>query len=98
MGLDFDQRVGARELPRALRTAIGQPSHFALPGAAQTLRIAPGQPERSAVAFRMGSRAAAEQMPPLGTRRVDDQALALIRDWITRDLAEDAHREEGRRP
>ena len=36
----------------------------------------------------MGSRIPASQMPPLGTRRVDDEALALVRDWITSDLVE----------
>ena len=46
------------------------------------LRIEPGQPERSALAQRMGSRWAALQMPPLGTNLVDEQALELVRQWI----------------
>lgn len=88
LGLDFDQRVAADAAPRALQSALGRPSQFAIPGAAETLRIAPGRPEASALAFRMGSRLPASQMPPLGTRRVDDEALALVRDWITSDLVE----------
>jgi hypothetical protein len=88
LGLDFDQRVSASEAPRALRSAVGQPSHFAMPGAEHTLRVAPGKPEASALAFRMGSRFPASRMPPLGTRLVDDEALELVRDWIENDLAE----------
>jgi mono/diheme cytochrome c family protein len=88
LGLDFDQRVGVPEAPRALRSAVGRPSGFAIPGASHTLRIAPGRPDASALAFRMASRFPATQMPPLGTREVDDEALALVRGWITNDLAE----------
>jgi hypothetical protein len=88
VGLDFDQRVGAADPPRALRSAVGQRSGFAIPGAGETLRIAPGRPEASAVAYRMGSRWPASQMPPLGTRAVDHEALELLSGWITHDLAE----------
>jgi mono/diheme cytochrome c family protein len=88
LGLDFYQRVGSPEAPRALRSAVAQPSRFSIPGASETLRIAPGRPEASAVLYRMSSRFPATQMPPLGTRSVDDQALALVRKWITEDLAE----------
>jgi len=88
LGLDFDQRVSAPEPPRALRSAVGKLSRFSIPGAEQTLRVAPGEPQASALAFRMGSRFPASRMPPLGTRLVDDEALELVRDWIENDLAE----------
>jgi hypothetical protein len=88
LGLDFDQRVGSGERARALTSALGRPSGFAIPGVSRTLRIAPGKPDVSALVHRMGSRAPAAQMPPLGTRRVDAEALALVRGWIEHDLAE----------
>jgi hypothetical protein len=36
---------------------------------------------------RAASRFGPTQMPPLGTHAVDAEALALLRDWIERDLA-----------
>jgi mono/diheme cytochrome c family protein len=46
-------------------------------------RIVPGRPEDSLLFQRMSSREPARQMPPLGTRVVDDEALALVGRWIT---------------
>jgi hypothetical protein len=46
-------------------------------------RIVPGRPEDSLVYQRMSSREPARQMPPLGTRVVDDEAVALVGRWIT---------------
>ena len=60
------------------------------------LRIAPGDPERSALAQRIGSRWAALQMPPLGTETVDGEAFDLIRDWIADLDGEHATSEEAR--
>lgn len=86
LGLDFDQRVAGVERPRAFESAIGVPSRFQIPGLSATKRIEPGRPEASAVLFRMSSRFPATQMPPLGTRQVDREALALLRVWISSDL------------
>jgi len=100
LGLDFDQRVAGAMAARRhapLPSALGVPSRFAIPGSDQTLRIAPRRPDLSAVAFRMGSRFPATQMPPLGTRRVDETALALITNWITHDLAEVAAQGEDKK-
>ena len=54
-----------------------------------TARIEPGMPESSAVVRRMALRGSptmtseyANQMPPLGTKRVDDSGLATVRAWI----------------
>lgn len=89
VGLDFDQSVRKGATPGALRTTIRRPSHYTIPGSDQSLRVAPGDAERSVVAYRMASRFAAAQMPPLGTRFVDEEALELIRTWINeKDLAE----------
>jgi hypothetical protein len=86
VGLDFDQRLGGAGTGGPFATAVGKRSSFLIPKAATSLRIAPGSSEASAVAFRMGSRFSAWQMPPLGTRVVDDEALELVRDWISHDL------------
>jgi hypothetical protein len=54
-----------------------------------TARIEPGMPDSSAVVRRMALRGSptmtseyANQMPPLGTKRVDESGLATVRAWI----------------
>jgi hypothetical protein len=44
--------------------------------------IEPGDPSQSAIYVRVSSREPTLQMPPLGTRIVDDEAVARIRGWI----------------
>lgn len=78
LGLDFDQPLGAP----GPASSIGQPSHFQVPGAARSLRIAPGHPRQSAVWFRMSVRNAAQQMPPLGSQLVDRAGLNLVARYI----------------
>ncbi|MEZ6014414.1 MAG: hypothetical protein R3F49_04820 [Planctomycetota bacterium] len=73
--------------PGARATALGVASRFAPGGAAHALRVAPGDPDKSVLALRMASRTQAAQMPPLGTHAVDERALALVRAWISSDLA-----------
>lgn len=45
--------------------------------------IKPARPEQSVLPQRMRSRHAATQMPPLGTRTVDMEGVALIESWIS---------------
>nr|WP_043710347.1 hypothetical protein [Corallococcus macrosporus] len=45
-------------------------------------RVAPGDVKRSSLLHRMSQRGDALQMPPLGTRVVDEQGRALIQRWI----------------
>jgi hypothetical protein len=52
------------------------------PGQAKTYRITPGDPAASAVAYRMAQRVGFPQMPPIGTKRVDAEGLALVTAWI----------------
>lgn len=67
--------------------AVDVATRYRVPGAAaRSVWIAPGAPAASAVVARMASRAPAAQMPPLGTARVDDEALELVRSWIALDL------------
>jgi hypothetical protein len=52
-------------------------------GGAITLRVAPGQPDMSAVIARMQSRGNRDQMPPLATEIVDPTGIQAVRDWIS---------------
>jgi hypothetical protein len=72
--------------PAAL--ALGHVSRAAAPGVApaDSFWIAPGAPERSTIVTRMASRWPVNQMPPLGTLVVDEQAVALVTAWIREDL------------
>jgi mono/diheme cytochrome c family protein len=75
------------DAPPALLTAVGRPSRYQVPGAADTVeRVCAGRPDNSVVVARMASRHPLVQMPPLGTRVVDDEAVRLIRRWIAEDL------------
>lgn len=80
----FLRHDGAAAVAPARTTTLGAPVARPAPGASPEarLRIAPGDPDRSALAERIGARSPALQMPPLGTELVDRAALALIRRWI----------------
>ncbi|WP_373048000.1 hypothetical protein [Vulgatibacter sp.] len=81
LGLDLAVRGG---ISGAGASAAGVPSRFVLPGLspAESFRIDPGDPARSAVAVRIASRDPTTQMPPLGTALADEEAAQLIRRWI----------------
>ncbi len=83
LGLALRHVSGAAVEP-GLATTVGKPIVDPAPGQTSdaVLRIAPGDPARSALAQRVGSRWAALQMPPLGTEVVDEDAYKLIRKWI----------------
>jgi hypothetical protein len=51
-------------------------------GGAITVRVAPGQPDQSAVIARMSARGNNDQMPPLATEVVDSTGLATVSAWI----------------
>jgi mono/diheme cytochrome c family protein len=82
LGLDFDQSLTAPSTP----SSLGQRSHFQLPGATSSLRMAPGHPRQSVVWFRMSVRGAA-QMPPLGSKLVDRAGLDLVARYIASSSA-----------
>ena len=44
--------------------------------------IYPGHPDQSIVLYRMASTDPGEMMPELGRQRVDERAVALMREWI----------------
>jgi hypothetical protein len=85
--LNYTLNRAEGEAPPALLTSVGQPSRFKVPTAADAVeRVCAGQPEKSVLVARMASRHPLVQMPPLGTRLVDEEAVSLIRRWIAEDL------------
>ncbi|MDB5307851.1 MAG: hypothetical protein JWO38_2053 [Gemmataceae bacterium] len=56
------------------------PLREAFPG--KTNWLTPGDPARSILLKRMTTRHADPQMPPLATNRVDEEAVAVIREWV----------------
>jgi hypothetical protein len=78
----------AGELPPAIASALAVPSHFTSAAHPDIVnRIAPGNADASMLLARMASRHPVLQMPPLGSRIVDEDAVALLRRWITEDTA-----------
>lgn len=74
--------------PVDLPTVIACRSIYQIPGLpeGESYRVLPGDPAKSSLVFRMGSRNPFRQMPPLGTKIVDLEALELISEWISEDL------------
>ena len=86
--LNYTLNRPAGVAPPALLTAVGQPSRFKVPGVPEAVeRVCAGHPDLSVVVRRMSSRYPLVQMPPLGTRIVDEEAVDLIRRWIAEDLS-----------
>ena len=84
LGLVLSQSIGAPG-QAVLTTTLDQPFRDPPPGLAPEARtrIASGQPEHSGLLARVASRSPALQMPPLGTALVDEEAVALLREWIS---------------
>lgn len=47
-----------------------------------TTRIVRGNPDASAIDFRMAQRGSGDQMPPLGSEVADEEGRAIVRAWI----------------
>ena len=84
--LQYPVAAPAAPHPPAVLTTIGRPSTF-VPGSweAPAERVRRGDPDRSVLVARLASRNPVLQMPPVGSRVVDEAALALIRKWIAED-------------
>jgi hypothetical protein len=98
LDLDFDQSVvrlaaGVDGSERVHATAVGHASRFSPPGTADAVRLAPGRPEESTVLFRMRARDALSQMPPLGTRVADADAVALVSRFVSEIRIGNHHKE-----
>lgn len=70
------------------RTALFARSSRLSPDGRNLYHIQPGHPENSEVYLRLAS-VGSYAMPPMGRTRVDEKALALLRDWI-QSLSRDA--------
>jgi hypothetical protein len=90
IGMFLRQTAGSAD-QSAIATTVGQPVRTLAPGQPNgtEFRIEPGHPERSGLAQRVGSRYPAMQMPPLGTELVDEEAVSLLRRWISEVEAEE---------
>lgn len=86
--LNYTLNGPTEEAAAVLVTAVGKPSHFKVPAADDVVeRVCAGKPDKSVVVARMSSRHPVLQMPPLGSRIVDEEAVQLIRRWIAEDVA-----------
>jgi len=65
----------------AWQTAVDQPTAI-FKDQHVSARIAPGQPDISAVLYRMQQRGNNAQMPPLASHTVDETGIAAVREWI----------------
>ena len=92
LGLDLAHALADPRDSGAVATTVGAASRFrcssrGAPTAKQ--RVVAGDPDASVLWRRMTSRHPIAQMPPLGTRDRDEQALELLAAWI-RELGEPA--------
>lgn len=79
-----DVSLGAQSATQVLRSLIDAPTRFRARGLAHDARvITPGRPEASTLLWRLRSTNPQTQMPPLGVRALDQEALALLERWIT---------------
>jgi hypothetical protein len=83
--LRLDYPLAARDLAPAVATTLGVEGRFRQPDADR--RIAAGAPLRSVLFRRLAAEDALTQMPPFGRHLQDREALALLEQWITKDLA-----------
>jgi hypothetical protein len=74
---------GAAGAERVLRSMIDAGGRFRPHGASAAARlVTPGHPDTSVLITRVRSRNPQTQMPPIGTRLIDAEALALLERWI----------------
>ncbi len=84
LGFSLAERAtGAKGVHGVLATAVGAASQFQPERQTAYPRIAVGAPESSVLIYRVGSRQPMSQMPPLGTKLIDEEGLALLSRWIT---------------
>jgi mono/diheme cytochrome c family protein len=84
---DMDLRLSITDVApaetAAHRTAVGRPVQSFV-DSLHRVRVAPGDPENSALLARMAVRGSTAQMPPLASEIVDEAGVALVRAWIER--------------
>jgi len=85
--LELDLSYSLARGSAALETTVERASRFRWPTDCDAQRIDLDAPKASVLVRRMASRQPLAQMPPLGTRARDTEALQLVTDWIREDLA-----------
>jgi hypothetical protein len=80
-------KAGVDGTTRVLDSMIGRPGDLSV--GQLTARLVPGHPSASLLTARMASRNPILQMPPLGTRSVDLEGVALVERWIRHELDTD---------
>ncbi|MBI5255989.1 MAG: hypothetical protein HY855_05785 [Burkholderiales bacterium] len=80
-----DAAASTREV---LQSMLDKPSRYRPAGLmSPAVVLSPGRPDTSVLSQRMHTRQPQLQMPPLGTRQVDAEALALIDRWVRHELS-----------
>lgn len=90
LDLRLDATPGLASPLETLATVVARESRFRVAASSATpatVRVVPGRPHESVLFRRLASRDPSVQMPPLGTRVVDEAGAALIEAWIREDLA-----------
>lgn len=87
MTLQLDLTAATPETTTIWQSTVGVPL-FRFMHLGYTDRIVAGDPDTSAIVYRMsvrdaGTTGAPDQMPPLATEHVDDVGVAAVRAWIT---------------
>jgi len=71
------------ETETGFATAVNQLTKiFQIPGQDETYRIKSGDPDSSAILYRMND-LGFQRMPPVGTKRLHEQAVDLISQWVS---------------
>jgi hypothetical protein len=81
MMLRLDLASTTPEASPAYQTTIGVATQY-FRDPLRPLRVTAGDPDASAVLFRMMQRGDNRQMPPIATEHTDEAGLAAVRDWI----------------
>lgn len=76
---------GEASLQRSLETLVGIAGEEVSSGV--HLRVQPGDPSTSVISFRLRTRNPVTQMPPLGRRVPDTEAIALVDRWIQHEVS-----------
>lgn len=82
LNLWLDAGITSPALYGAWQSAIDNPAQI-FQDQHVDARIVSGNPERSALIYRMQNRGNTAQMPPIGTKIVDEAGLQLLSDWIS---------------
>lgn len=82
LNLAIGWREGRLDAETVLASALGRRARYAAAGQAPATLLVPGHADASLIPQRMRTRDPRLQMPPLGTRSVDAQGLALVERWI----------------